>query len=442
MSRRPLVGYLAAQAVSTTGTRVSMIAVPWFVLTTTGSATRTGLAAFAEMLPMVVCQALSGPLADRLSARRVAITCDALSVLAVGAIPLLHVLGLLHFGALLVLVALAGALRGPGEAAKHAMMPVLVRQTDVPTERLTGLEGAVERTASLAGAGVGAGLVATLGAANAVAVDALSFGLSALLLLGFTRRDPGARPVEARPRLGYVAELRSGWDFMRRDQVLMGIGVMVAVTNLLDAAWSSVLLPVWARDSGHGVAAVGIVLTTFSAAAIVSSTAAATIGHRLPRYWTYLICFVIGGVPRFVVQALHVPLWLVIAVCVVGGLGSGFLNPILGAVLFERTPAELVGRVSAMNIAMAWSLMPLGGVLGGVLVAGIGLSPALLVVGGAYFLTTMLPVVQPRWRELDRRPDQAPSQAPGEVLGQTDDARTSSATKSSLANTGGGMTNG
>ena len=55
-----------------------------------------------------------------------------------------------------------------------------------------------------------------------------------------------------------------------------------------------------------------------------------------------------------------------------------------------------------MNIAMSWSLLPLGGLLGGVLVTATGLVPALLLVGTGYFAATMLPAVQPRWREIDR----------------------------------------
>jgi hypothetical protein len=47
-------------------------------------------------------------------------------------------------------------------------------------------------------------------------------------------------------------------------------------------------------------------------------------------------------------------------------------------------------------------------ILGGLLVAGVGLPAALLVVGAAYFLVTMLPAVDPRWRELDRRPAPEP----------------------------------
>jgi len=404
-SRAPLWGYLSAQAISITGTRVSMIAIPWLVLTTTGSATRTGVVAFAEMAPLVVLQAIAGPVMDRLGSRRVAITCDLLSVLVVGAIPLAHVLGVLSFPLLVGLVMVAGSLRGPGDAAKHAMLPVLVDQVDMPTERITGLTGAVERGASMAGAALAGGLVAVVGAADALVVDAVSFLVSGVLLAATTRAATRPASGAVSQSSSYRAELRSGWDFMRRDPILMGIGVMVAVTNLLDAAWSAVLVPVWARDSGHGVAAVGVLGATFGGAAIAGSIMAAAYGARLPRYLVYVVAFLLAGVPRFVVLALDSPMTVVLAVAIVGGFAAGFLNPLLSAVLFERIPPELMGRVTSMNLAMSWSLIPFGGLLGGILVTGVGLAPALLIVGGAYFVTTMVPAFQPRWRELDdRRP--------------------------------------
>ena len=416
MSRRaPFLGYLTAQAVSVTGTRVSTIAIPWFVLTTTGSATRTGVVAFAEMAPLVVLQALSGPVTDRLGARRVAITCDLASVLVVGSVPVAHALGVLSFPLLLVLVVLAGSLRGPGDAAKHAMLPVLVEQVGLPTERATGVTGAVERVASMTGAALAGGLVALLGAANALAVDAASFLVSGVVLVLTT--TAAARPVRRDPAApsSYLGELRSGWDFMRRDHILMGIGVMVAVTNLLDAAWSAVLVPVWARDGGHGVQAVGLIGATFGGAAILGSVIAAAYGPRLPRYLVYVVAFLIAGVPRFVALALDWPWAVVLLVAVAGGFASGFLNPLLGAVLFERIPAGLMGRVTSMNLAMSWSLIPFGGLLGGVLVTGLGIAPALLLVGGAYFVTTMVPAVRPRWRELDDRPPAAETSSPDRV---------------------------
>ena len=250
--RIPLYGWLTAEAISLLGTRISMIAIPWLVLTTTGSPTQTGLVAFAEIAPMVLFKACGGPLVDRVGPRRMAIGADTLSFLVVGLIPVLHHAGALGFPLLLGLVAIAGALRGPGDAATTALIPALVERAAVPYERATGLSSAIERGATMVGAAIAGGLVATVGAANAVAVDAVSFGVCALLLLVTTRSLEPAR-VEAAPEpdrdetpTSYAAELRDGWNFLRRDSVLMSLAVMVAVTNLLDLAWSAVLLPVWA----------------------------------------------------------------------------------------------------------------------------------------------------------------------------------------------------
>jgi MFS family permease len=410
--RIPLYGWLTAEAISLLGTRVSMIAIPWLVLTTTGSPTRTGLVAFAEITPMVLLKAFGGPLVDRVGPRRMAITADTLSFLAVGLIPLLHHTGALSFPLLLGLVAIAGALRGPGDAATMALIPALVERADVPYERATGLSSAIERGASMVGAAIAGGLVATIGAANAVAVDAVSFGACAVLLLlttrsleprGLDQSDRRADDAGEPAASSYAADLRDGWNFLRRDAVLMSLCVMVAVTNLLDLAWSAVLLPVWAHDSGAGVGAVGLVFSVWGGASMLGSVVAAAYGTRLPRFQTYLIAFLVTGLPRFVLFAIGVPLWAILAMCVVGGVSSGFLNPVLGAVQFERIPRAMVGRVTALSSALCWSLMPFGGVLGGVLVSGIGLSPAILVVGFAYFVATMSPALIPSFRGMNRQ---------------------------------------
>lgn len=416
--RLPLYGWLTADAISLLGTRVSMIAIPWLVLITTGSPTRTGLVAFAEITPMVLLKAFGGPLVDRVGPRRLAITADLVSFLVVGTIPVLHHAGALTFGVLLGLVAVAGALRGPGDAASTALVPALVEQARVPYERATGLSSAIERGATMIGAAIAGGLVATIGAANAVAVDAASFGVCALVLLVTTRSlEPADAAVTATTEhapttTSYAAQLREGWDFLRRDAVLMSLCVMVAVTNLLDLAWSAVLLPVWAHETGAGVGAVGLVFSVWGGASMLGSVVAATYGTRLPRFATYLVAFLITGLPRFLLFAMGAPLWGILAMCVVGGASSGFLNPVLGAVQFERIPREMVGRVTALSSALAWSLMPVGGVLGGVLVSGIGLTPALLVVGFGYFAATMAPALFPSFRGMNRREQPSPDRHP------------------------------
>lgn len=406
MSRTPLHGWLVASAISLTGTRVSMIALPLLVLTTTGSPTRTGLVALAEMLPMVVLKVLGGPLIDALGARRVSIGCDLASMVVVGLVPLLHEAGMLTFPLLLGLVAVAGALRGPGESAKDVLAPAIAEHCGVPMERVTGLEATVERLASMAGAALAGVLVAAIGAADALVLDAASFGLSALALALATRALPKPPRVDDDPA-PYLHRLHEGWRFLRGDRVLLGIAVMVALTNLLDAAYITVLMPVWAIESGYGAGGIGLVFAVFAACAAVGALCAAAWAERLPRYRTYLFAFLVCGLPRFLVFALDSPLWTVVAVTAVtavAGLAAGFINPVLGAVMFERIPKPLVGRVTSLSTAMCFALMPFGGLLGGLLVAGVGLSWAMLAVGVAYLAVTMLPAVDPRWRELDRRP--------------------------------------
>ena len=417
-TRKPLYGFLTAQGVSLVGTRVSMIALPWFVLTTTGSATETGLVAFAEMTPLVLLKVLGGPVIDRLGPRRVSISCDVASVLAVGAIPALYAAGWLSLPLFLVLVALAGALRGPGDGAKAALVPSLVEQAAVPMERATGLSATVERSASMLGAGFAGGLVALIGPTNALAVDAVSFGVSAAVLAWSTRalvRQPapvvptaGEEPAPTPAR--YLTQLREGWDFLRRDRVLFGIAVMVALTNLLDMAYASLLVPVWARESGGGAGAIGLLFAVFSGASVGGALMAAAWGPRLPRFKTYLLAFLVGGAPRFLVLVHGSPLWAVLAVAVVAGLTGGFINPVLGAVIFERIPQPLMGRVTSLTTALCFALMPFGGLLGGVLVSAWGLSVALVACGAAYFAVTMLPALDPRWREMDRRPAAPPQE--------------------------------
>jgi MFS family permease len=401
--RRPLVGWLTAEAISIAGTRVSMVALPFLVLTSTGSPVRAGLVAVAELVPLVVLKVLGGPLIDRYGARRVAVTCDLGSLVVVGSVPLLHEAGVLPFGLLLALVAVAGALRGPGDAAKYALIPTLAALGDAPLERVTGLHSTVERGASMLGAVLAGGLVAAIGAADALVVDALSFGVSALVLLWALPRRVVSQTDTERDDAPYLRQLREGWHALRGDRLLVWITVMVAMTNMLDLAWTSVLVPVWGveRDSAT---AVGLLFGCFSAGAAVGSLLAATCASRLPRYATYLVCFAVTGLPRFALLASDAPLWGLLAGAVATGFAAGFINPILGAVMCERVPEHLLGRVSSISVAAGYALMPLGGLLGGALVATLGLRGALLASGAAYLVVTLLPAVDRTWRQLDQRP--------------------------------------
>lgn len=282
-------------------------------------------------------------------------------------------------------------------------------------ERATGLGGAAERLASTVGAALAGVVVATMGPVNALLFDAGSFAVAAALiaLTSPSARSSPARAGDPDSGEGYVAQLKAGWDFLRHDSVLVAMTVMISVTNLIDQAYATVLVPVWAVETGRGAGAVGLLFACFAAAATLGSVVASSIAPSLPRFKTYVVAFVVVGAPRFAVLAFDSPLWLILATAVLGGFACGFINPILGAVLFERIPSHLLGRVSSLNTALCWAGIPFGGLVGGALIAAAGLSPALLVLGGAYFAATMLPAVQPSWRQLDERPPADPASRAG-----------------------------
>lgn len=404
---RPMVGLLAAMAVSLTGTRISAIALPWFVLATTGSATQTGLVAFCEMAPYVMVKALTGPLVDRVGPRVISWSTDLASATAAGTVPLLHALDVLSLPLLLALVALIGAVRGPGDLAKEIMVPEAAERSRVPLERATGLSGMTERLASAIGPAVGGSMVALLGPLTGLVLNAGCFALGSVLIALTLPRGMGRAAEEALsphdgPEPGYWRRFGEGFAFLRSEPLLLTIIVMVGVTNLLEAAFTTVLVPVWAKESGNGPAVIGVNSSVGGVAAIAGSLVAAGVAHRMRRRLVFFGGFLLAGAPRFLILASHAPMWAVVAVFAISGFGAGFLNPILGAISFERVPRRLLGRVNALGDSLAWAGIPLGGLIAGAAVASFGLVPVLLAGGTAYFLTTNLAGLRPEWREMDR----------------------------------------
>lgn len=422
-SLRPLGGVLAAMAVSLTGTRVSAVALPWFVLVTTGSATQTGLVAFCEMTPYVVVKAFTGPLVDRIGPRAISWTTDLASATAAATVPLLHALDLLSFPLLLALVALIGAARGPGDLAKEVMVPEAAERSGVPLERATGLTGVTERLASTIGPAAGGSLVALVGPLTGLIVNATCFALGSVIIGLALPRGMGHSAEEAPGRagtgLGYWRRFGEGFTFLRGEPLLFTVIVVVGITNLLDAGFTAVLLPVWARESGNGPTAIGLMVSVMGAAAVGGSLIAAMAAHRLRRRMVFFTGFLLAGAPRFFILASDAPMWAVLAVFAVSGFGAGFVNPVLGAVLFERVPRQLLGRVNALGDSLAWAGIPLGGLIAGAVVASVGLVPVLLAGGAAYFLTTNLAWFRPEWREMDRQGGRGTQEQRPEEAGQS-----------------------
>ncbi|MFK3981163.1 MFS transporter [Micromonospora sp. NPDC050397] len=439
-SRRPLVGLLTAEAISLVGSRMSMVALPWFTLVTTGSAAKTGVVAFAEMLPYVLACGLGGPLLDRIGARRTSIVADLGSALALVAVPLLYRADLLGFGALVGLVAVAGLLRGFGDSAKMVIFPETVAVAGVEMTRATSLHDGLGRLATLLGAPLAGLLIAALDAQTVLLIDAGTFAAGALIValtVPRTRSAPVADPEREREpaereqserepaeRESYVQAIRAGLRFLWQNRLMRGILLLVFVTNLADAAYGTVLAPVWARDVVGSPVALGFLSATFAIGAVSGNVVFTVLAPRMPRFWVFAVGFLIAGAPRFVVLAATDRLWAIYLVSFVAGVSVAAVNPILGALSYERTPERLRARVLGLSRAVSYAGIPLGGLLGGAAVHGLALPAACLLFGLAYLVVTLMPFVSQVWRTMDHDrpaarsspvPERPPSQIPSKA---------------------------
>ncbi len=407
--RRGILGLLAANGVSTLGTRMSMLAIPWFVLTTSGSAAETGLVAFAETAPYVLLMAIGGPWVDRVGAWRVAIASEITAGVAMGAIPLLFLTGHLSLPLLAGLAAVAGGVRGAGDTGNRVLVPALAEDARMPLERASGLFDGISRTAGMVGVPLAGLLIAASSAPAVIVVDAASFVVSGALILALVPRtsQPVAHPDEE--GAGYLERLGQGMRYLRGDRLLMGIALMVLVTNLIDAASGSVLMPLWGQERLGSPVGIGLISGVFGLGAVCGNAALSWLAPQLPRRWVYGLGFLIAGGPRFAAMALLSTVPPMLVVGFLAGFGAGSINPILGAVEYERVPRHLQARVLGAIGALAWAGIPFGGILGGALAQSLGLTATLWLAGGAYLLTTLAPFVFPAWRQMDRRQSSAAS---------------------------------
>lgn len=396
--RGSLFALFGANAISMTGNAVALVAIPWFVLITTGSAARTGLTAAMSFLPVVLANFFGGAFVDRLGARRASVLADLASALPVAAIPLLHSTVGIEFWQLLTLVFLGALLDAPGTTARASLLPEAVQDAGWRMERATGVYAVVERGARLVGAPVAGIGIAALGASNVLWLDAASFLISAALITGFVPR-PRAEESE-KDQTPYLEQLAEGWRFLHRDRVMAAMIYTVTITNLIDAAAGVILISFAERVYGDAVS-LGLILGAMAGGSVLGALAYSAVGHRFSRRALFGWGFVIFS-GWHLVFAIFPPLWVALVMIAISGFAAGPINPVIDTIAYERVPKAMRGRVFGVMMSLAWMAVPLGALLGGLSVAALGLRITLLITGSMYLLTTIGLQLLPALKEMDR----------------------------------------
>lgn len=396
--RLPLNTLLAASAISFVGSVLTNLAVPWFVLVTTGSAARTGLVVFFSVLPGIIAGFFGGAIVDRLGYKRTSIASDLASGVTVALIPLLyHTVGL-AFWQLLALSFLGALLDAPGSTARLALIPDLAETAEMRLERATSAAQAIASGARLLGGPLAGLLIAWLGPSNVLWLDAASFAISATLVA--LAVPPAGRRAATAPGKSYWTELADGARFIRDDRLIRAIVLTVLITNFLDAPMLSVIMPVYARWHFGSAVDLGLLFAANAAGTLVGTIAFGAVGHRLPRRATFAGAFIGAGLPFWALAALP-PLPVAAAALAVGGLSAGPLNPLLTTVAFERIPAGLRGRVFGTLVAGAHVAIPLGVLAAGYLLEWLGARATLVGLGACLLAVTSSILIVPAFREMD-----------------------------------------
>jgi MFS family permease len=369
---------LGAQAVSMVGDRMVGIALAFAVLELGGSATEVGIVLACRTAPLVATLLVGGVIADRVSRRAVMVVADLSRLVTQGAIAALLIGGVAEVWMLAVLAGLTGAAGGFFNPAAVGLLPSIV-----PSERLLEANG-VRATAlsggEIAGPVIAGLLIAGVGPGWAIAIDAATFLVSALLLAGL--RLPATVP---RVPSSFVSDLREGWGVFRSLTWVWTFVVFAAFGNLVSAAWS-VLGPVVADRSLGGAVAWGTVLGATGIGALVGSLVAIRARPHRP----LVLAAVAYGLFVFPLAflAAGAPLAVVAFGALLGGVALMLGNSVWEATLQARVPEESLGRVSAYDWFGSLAFNPLGMAIWGPVAALIGIHSALWLAAALAFAAT------------------------------------------------------
>jgi MFS family permease len=335
--QRGIVALLSAEVISSLGSQMTFLALPWFVLTTTGSTTKMGIVLAAELLPMALLGIPSGTVVARLGALRTMLGCDLARVPLMASIPVLYAAGQLTFGLLLALVFLLGTFIAPYVSAQRLVLPELVGE-DPPTlaQANSALDAGIRLTMLLGPLTAGV-LIAWVGATNVLYIDAATYAISFLLLAAFVpKRPPLPATDDGR---GMFAGLR----FLLRDS-LLGPMLLTAVFLHMFAQSVFICLPVLAYDHFDASAGTaGLFFAAFGAGSLLGSLAAIPLARRMSPVRLATIGVVWVSAPLLLL-GLALPAPAVAGVMFLAGLGSIAGGPLF-ALITTRTPEALRAKV-------------------------------------------------------------------------------------------------
>jgi len=385
------------QAISLAGDGIYLVAIAWLVYDISNKPSALAIVGFAWTLPQVAGLLLAGVLSDRFERRRLLVIADLIRCAAIGTIAALALADAAELWHLVLLVVVYGLGQALFQPAFTAILPEVV-----PREELLQANALREMLEPLgmrfAGPALGGVLIAVFGVGTAFLIDAITFAVSALAVIGIRPRPPPrSEPGSMRRDLG------EGFAYVRAHAWLWGTLVGAAMFLLFTFGPFEVLLPYIIRNElGGDAATFGVVLAAGGAGSFLGALVVGRTG--LPRrHVTFMWGAWCVGDLMFIGLAVANAAWQMCLVAFIAfGLGTAALV-VWNTLMNTLVPPELLGRVSSFDWFVSIGLTPLSFAITGPVASVLG-ARTTLGVSGALGAATFLFVFIPGVRNPEREP--------------------------------------
>jgi predicted MFS family arabinose efflux permease len=391
----------SGQLLSNLGNWLLILAIPVYVFELTGSVASTSAAVLAETLPALLLGPLAGVAADRWNRRTIMLLCDALRAPIVLGMLLVNDAGDLWL--LYAIVFAESCVSQMFNPAHRALLPGLVGRGP-ELAAANGMYSLANGVVRLAGGPLGGALYLAIGFDALVIVDAATYAVSGLLLIGVRYTTPSGQSKnddagETRGRL--TRQLSLVWlelvEGVRalRDNVLLSHLLGSSAIFLLGNSALTVMLVPYVYQRLHGDAgSIGALFAALGVGYLLSAPLARRMADvRAPR-WT--LAGLLTGVTVSFVGLFNWPeqIAALVFICAVGVAGGAVLA-VVQTLIQRHTVDSVLGRVAAAYSSVEILATVVGAAAGGAVASAIGLVPAaniaIALVGTSIGLALMVP---------------------------------------------------
>jgi MFS family permease len=396
LRNRSLLALLAAELVSRAGSQMTFLALPWFVLVTTGSPAKMGIVLAVELLPTALLGVPSGTLVTRIGARLTMLGSDLARVPLMASLPILHSAGLLSFPLLLVLVAAFGCFNAPYFASQRVILPELLGNDEQTIAQANSVLEGAGQTSALLGPPLAGLLIATLGAANVLYVDAATFAFSFVTVLLFV---PARKRAEAPEGSGGPL---AGMSFLVHDALMGPLATVIVLMNALGQMLGAAL-PVLAFQRYDDARVGGWLFAAYGLGGLIGTAVAYRLVTNVPALTLASLGAIGFALPLWVLVP-HVALAPILGALAFTALCQPLINAPMFGVITTRTPPALFPKVMTAIVTLATIAGPLGVLFAGALLEHEGLMVTFGVIAGGVTVVALLFVgVLTRFRRRELR---------------------------------------